>query len=133
VKKCKKKCLLCFALIGRLGSITASQPHYSPNVKVKRISSAAAVVDAAAAIQLDFRLSLHFFCTSIFFCTSLSMPPKYKFHQHFTSSFLYKSFLGSFSLHTVWLCNYLAKEYWRQKMLVKSTTNFDKDRQVEKR
>ncbi len=38
-----------------------------------------------------------------------------QFYQHFMSSFLWtKIILLSFSLITVWLCNFLAKEYWRK-------------------
>jgi len=42
--------------------------------------------------------------------------------------FLYKSVLHSFSLVTVWLCNYLEQEYWNigakaaHNMLIKLTT-----------
>jgi len=42
-----------------------------------------------------------------------------RFHHHFMSIFLYKSFLRSFSFITVWLCNIDAKA--ALKMLVKLT------------
>ncbi len=35
-----------------------------------------------------------------------------------------KSVLSSFSLPTVWLCNFLAKEYWHKKLLVKFWWNW---------
>jgi len=36
-----------------------------------------------------------------------------QFHQHFKATFLYKSVFCSFSLVTVWHCNFLAKGYRR--------------------
>jgi hypothetical protein len=47
-----------------------------------------------------------------------------QFHKHFTQSFLYESALRSFSLITVWLCNFLAKGYCQKKLLVKSWWNW---------
>ncbi len=49
---------------------------------------------------------------------------RFQFHQHFMRYFLYKSPLGSFYPITVWLCDFLVKEYRKKsacKMLVKST------------
>jgi len=40
-----------------------------------------------------------------------------QFHQHFTLDFLCKSVLRSFSLATVWFCNFLAKEYQQKSCL----------------
>jgi len=37
------------------------------------------------------------------------MNPWCKFHQHLTKSFFIQK---CFSLITVWLCNFLAKEFW---------------------
>ncbi len=42
-----------------------------------------------------------------------------KFHQHFTSAFLYESSLRSFSLITVWFCNFFGARILAQKLLVK--------------
>jgi len=46
----------------------------------------------------------------------------WQFHQHLTSTFLYKGVLHSFSLITFWLCNFLAQ--WGQKHLVKCWWNW---------
>ncbi len=37
------------------------------------------------------------------------------------AAFLYKRVLQTFSLLTVWLCNFLTKEYWRKNCLEKGT------------
>jgi len=37
-----------------------------------------------------------------------------QFHQHFTCTFFLRKCFCSFSLATVWLCSFLAKEYWHK-------------------
>jgi len=47
-----------------------------------------------------------------------------QFHQHFLREFLYKNASRSFSLITVWLCDFLVKGCWQKlvrKMLIKKT------------
>ncbi len=48
-----------------------------------------------------------------------------QFYHHFMQAFLYESALQSFSLITIWLCDFLAKGYWQKsalKMLMKLAT-----------
>jgi len=43
---------------------------------------------------------------------------RYQFHQHVLSRFfLYENVFQSFSLIKIWLCNLMAKEYWRKSCL----------------
>jgi len=44
-------------------------------------------------------------------------PIRCQFQQHFTQIFSYKRALHSFSLITVWLCTFLAREYRRKSCL----------------
>jgi len=54
----------------------------------------------------------------------LIVDARCQFHQHFIHSFLYDSGWRSFSLITVWLYNFLEKEYWckSSSVLMKLTT-----------
>jgi hypothetical protein len=40
--------------------------------------------------------------------------PGVNFTNFFTSSFLYRSFLHSLYALTIWVCNFLAKGFWRK-------------------
>jgi len=41
----------------------------------------------------------------------MKLTPDVDYHQHFCAPFLYKGAFCSFSLITVWLCNFSVKEY----------------------
>ncbi len=37
-----------------------------------------------------------------------------QFHQYFRAAFSYESFLRGFYVLTIWVCNFLAKEFWHK-------------------
>ncbi len=53
-------------------------------------------------------------CKSFVLHLKKQSTPCVKFTNIFRAAFLYESVFWSFSLLTVWLCNFCLKEYWRK-------------------